>query len=212
MNITLFGATGDLGGECLQQALDAGHQVTVLVRNKAKLSPQLATQITVVEGDCLREEDIARVIDGDTQAVLFAIGVDKQSPEDLCTDATRLIFERMRQQAVKRFIWCGGGSTLVEEDQVTFGARVVEKIAAWFMALRHFDKTHQYTYLQQNKDIDWLGVRPLQMVKGAGRGEYRMGFDTFSGMSKIYFADCARAMIGMLDDDTWLHKAPIIQY
>ena len=45
------------------------------------------------------------------------------------------------------------------------------------------------------------------------RGErYRLGYDAFSGTSRIHFADCAHAMLGMLDDDTWIHEAPIIQY
>ena len=50
------------------------------------------------------------------------------------------------------------------------------------------------------------------MRKGAQRAEYRLGFHPYSGFSAISFADCAHAMIGMLSDDTWLHKAPIIQY
>ena len=212
MKLTLFGATGDLGQQCLQQSLDAGHEVTALVRDPAKLSQGLADKVQVVAGDALVANDIKRVIASDTDAILFAIGVDKHSPQNLCTDATRLIFERMREVAVKRFVWCGGGSTLVAQDQVTFGARMVARIAALFMALRHFDKEHQYAYLLDNQDIEWFGVRPLQMRKGPRRGQYRLGFDTFSGMSKIHFADCADAMVGMLEDDTWLHQAPIIQY
>ncbi len=31
-------------------------------------------------------------------------------------------------------------------------------------------------------------------------------------MSRIHFADCAHAMVAMLEDDTWLHEAPIVQY
>ncbi len=61
-------------------------------------------------------------------------------------------------------------------------------------------------------DLEWLGVRPLQMREGPRTEEYRLGFHTFSGFSWISFADCANAMVGMLDDDTWLHKAPIVQY
>ena len=38
------------------------------------------------------------------------------------------------------------------------------------------------------------------------------GDDPFNGFSAISFADCAHAMLNMLQDDTWLHKAPIIQY
>jgi putative NADH-flavin reductase len=212
VKVTIFGATGALGAHCVEQSLEAGHEVTVLARTPAKLSPAVRDRVRVVEGDGLRAEDVAEALAGGTDAILFAIGVDKHSPEDLCTDVTRHIFEDMLRLGIRRFIWCGGGSTLLEDDQVTFGARFVRWFASTFMGLRQRDKLHQLELLERNRTIEWIGVRPLQMRKGPRKGEYRLGFHRFSGFSAISFADCAHAMVGMLTDDTWLHKAPIIQY
>ena len=212
MKITIFGATGALGSECLTQTLDAGHEVTVLVRSASKLPTHSRRQIRVVEGDGLRAGDVEQALSGGTEAILFAIGVDTHSPQDLCTDVTRHILRAMVGSNINRLVWCGGGSTIVEEDRVTFGAKMVEKIAQTFMSLRHYDKEHQYQLLKQHPEIDWVGVRPLQMRKGPKRTEYRLGFDAFNGLSKISFADCAHAMVDMLEDDAWVHKAPIIQY
>lgn len=212
MKVTVFGATGALGSECVKQALEAGHEVTVLVRNAAKLADAVRERVTVIEGDGLDLGSVEKALEGGTQAVLFAIGVDKKSPEDLCTDATRHILDSMRKLGVEKFVWCGGGSNLVEDDQVTLGARFVEFFASTFMGLRHRDKAHQLALLDQSKDVKWIGIRPLQMKAGPKRGEYRLGFDKFSGMSVIHFADCAHAMLRMLEDDTWIHKAPIVQY
>ncbi|MFA9410786.1 MAG: NAD(P)-dependent oxidoreductase [Deltaproteobacteria bacterium] len=212
MKITIFGATGALGSECLTQALDAGHEVTVLVRSASKLPAHSRQRIRVVEGDGLNAGDVEQALTGGTEAILFAIGVDTHSPQDLCTDVTRHILSAMVGSNIHRLVWCGGGSTIVEEDRVTFGAKLVEKIAQTFMSLRHYDKEHQYQLLKQHPEVDWVGVRPLQMRKGPKRTEYRLGFDAFNGLSKISFADCAHAMVGMLEDDAWVHKAPIIQY
>lgn len=212
MKVTVFGATGALGSECVEQCLEKGHEVTVLARTPGKLPEGVASCVSVVRGDGLVAEDVRRALEGGCDAVLFAIGVDKSSPEDLCTDITRHIFDAMPELGVKRFIWCGGGSTLVPDDQITFGARFVEWFSSTFLGLRHRDKAHQMELLESRKDIEWYGVRPLQMNAGPRKEVYRLGFDAFSGFSKITFADCAHAMIGMLDDDTWLHKAPIVQY
>ena len=38
MRVTIFGATGGIGAELLQQSLAAGHEVTVAVRNPGKLA------------------------------------------------------------------------------------------------------------------------------------------------------------------------------
>ena len=213
MRVTLFGATGALGRECLEQCLAAGHEVTVLVRTPSKLPPELLESLSgLIEGDALDGEQVDKVVVEGTDAILFAIGIDKHSPEDLCTDITRHILTAMRRTSAGRLIWCGGGSTIVEEDQTSFGAKFVEGFARTFMGLRHRDKVHQLELLNQNLDLDWIGIRPLQMLSGPKRGEYRLGFHRFSGLSKIHFADCAHAMCQMLADDTWLHKAPIVQY
>ena len=212
MKVSIFGATGALGKECVAQCLEAGHDVVVLARSPSKLPKELRFRVEVIEGDGLKPEAVASVIDRDTDAILFAIGVDRGSPEDLCTDVTRNIIASMYKFGVNRFVWCGGGSNIVEDDVVTFGSRFVEAFASTFLGLRHRDKAHQLDFLYQHKDLEWIGVRPLQMRNGPRRGEYRLGFHPYSGLSKITFADCAHAMVGMLEDDTWLTKAPIIQY
>jgi putative NADH-flavin reductase len=212
MRITIFGATGGVGGGCVSQCLEAGHEVTVLLRTPAKLEAELRERVSVIEGDGLDAGDVARSLEGGCEAILFAIGVDRHSPEDLCTDVTRHILASMKQSGIRRLVWCGGGSTPVAEDQVTLGSKFVEFFASTFMGLRHRDKVHQLELFEENKDVEWIGVRPLQIRKGPKRGDYRVGFQRYSGMSWISFADVADAMIGMLDDETWLHKAPIVQY
>ena len=212
MRLTIFGATGALGQECVEQSLDAGHTVRVLARTPSKLPPTLRERVEVFEGDALDGEAVARSLANGCDGILFAVGIDKNSPEDLCTTATQHIFDSMRKNGIQRFVWCGGGSTPVAEDQVTLGSRFVEFFASTFMGLRHRDKIHQLELLAETQDLDWLGVRPLQMGKGPRKENYRLGFDRYSGLSKISFGDCAHAMIGMLTDDRWLRKAPIIQY
>ncbi|MBW2389884.1 MAG: NAD(P)H-binding protein, partial [Deltaproteobacteria bacterium] len=188
MKITVFGATGQLGRECAVQCLDAGHEVVAFMRSPEKLPEELRGRVTVVQGDGLVEGDVARALDGGVEAVLFAIGIDKHSPEDLCTDVTRHILAAMPAAGVHRFVWCGGGSTLVPQDRVGLGAKFVEWFASTFMSLRHRDKEHQLELLNQNLDRVWLGIRPLQMRKGPKKGDYRLGFDSFSGFSVIHFA------------------------
>jgi putative NADH-flavin reductase len=212
MKVTIFGATGLLGRECLSQCLEAGHEVRVLARTPSKLPAELRDRITIIEGDGLDPGAVERALAGGTDAILFAVGIDRRSPEDLCTDVTRNILGSMRKLGIKRFVWCGGGSTVSDEDVVSFGSKFVGWFARTFMALRHRDKLHQTALLSESRDVEWVGIRPLQMRKGPKRGKYRVGFHRYSGLSKITAADCAHAMIRMLTDETWLHRAPVIQY
>jgi len=211
MRITLFGATGSLGSECLTQCLAAGHEMTVLARRPERMEPELRDQVRVIEGDGLDSKAVDVALSEGAEGVLFAVGVDRASPEDLCTDVTRNILESMQRREVRRLVWCGGGSTLVPEDAIGFGARFVEGFTKVFMGLRHRDKEHQLALLESSRDVEWVGLRPLQMTSGVSK-PYRVGFHSFSGFSKIHFCDCAKEMIRQLEDDAWLHKAPIIQY
>lgn len=126
MKVTIFGSTGDLGRECLQQCLDANHDITVLVRNPNKLPASIKSRITIIQGDALSFEDVRRAIPAGTEAILFTIGVDeKTSPLDLCTDVTRHILHVMRDKPGMRLVWCGGGSNILQDDVVTLGSRFV---------------------------------------------------------------------------------------
>jgi putative NADH-flavin reductase len=212
MKVAIFGATGLLGRECLSQCLEAGHQITVLARTPAKLPAELRDRISVIEGDGLDPGAVEQALAGGADGILFAIGIDKRSPEDLCTDVTRNILASMRNLGIRRFVWCGGGNTLGDEDIVSFGSKFVVWFSRTFMALRHRDKLHQVALLNESRDVEWVGIRPLQMRKGSKRGNYRVGFHHYSGLSKITAGDCAHEMIRMLTDDSWIHRAPVIQY
>ncbi|HUK67439.1 MAG TPA: NAD(P)H-binding protein [Streptosporangiaceae bacterium] len=62
----MFGATGSLGSHVLRQALAAGQQVTVFVRNPSRLPPEVQTQVSVHQGDlsALPPADIGQRISG----------------------------------------------------------------------------------------------------------------------------------------------------
>lgn len=64
--IIIIGATGSLGHHVLQQALAAGHQVTVLVRTPSKLPVDAKSRVSVLSGDLsvLEPPELARLIRG----------------------------------------------------------------------------------------------------------------------------------------------------
>jgi putative NADH-flavin reductase len=66
MNITIFGATGNLGKECLLQCLEAGHEVTVLARSPEKIPDEIVDRITVIQGDALSLDVVERSISKET--------------------------------------------------------------------------------------------------------------------------------------------------
>jgi len=64
--LIIFGATGSLGSHVLRQALAAGEQVTVFVRDPSRLPPESRTRVSVRKGDigALPPTDIGQLISG----------------------------------------------------------------------------------------------------------------------------------------------------
>ncbi len=63
MKITIFGSTGQTGQHLLNQALQAGHEVTVLVRTPEKLADE-SERLTVLQGDISNEAQVDSVVAG----------------------------------------------------------------------------------------------------------------------------------------------------
>ena len=53
MKLTIFGATGATGTSLVQQTLTAGHQVTAVVRDQARLAIPAHQRLTVITADVM---------------------------------------------------------------------------------------------------------------------------------------------------------------
>ena len=62
MKIAIFGGTGRVGNEVLNQALAAGHEVVALVRSPEKLTVE--DKLTIIKGNVTDVEAVARTISG----------------------------------------------------------------------------------------------------------------------------------------------------
>ena len=78
MKLTIFGATGRTGRPLLEQALQAGHEVTVLVRTPEKLATE-NDQLTVIQGD-IGEADKVDEADTGSEAVISVLGPTSNEP------------------------------------------------------------------------------------------------------------------------------------
>jgi uncharacterized protein YbjT (DUF2867 family) len=73
MKVTVFGATGGVGAQVVDQLVSRGHQVTVYVRNRAKVRASWGDQVTVVTGELSDATAVDRAIEG-VDGVVSALG------------------------------------------------------------------------------------------------------------------------------------------
>ncbi|MEW5959611.1 MAG: NAD(P)H-binding protein, partial [Chloroflexota bacterium] len=76
MKLLIFGSTGSIGRQLVEQALAQGHAVTAFARNPAKLDLKHAN-LTIVQGDVMDFAAVEKAVQSQ-EAVLCSIGAGRQ--------------------------------------------------------------------------------------------------------------------------------------
>src|SRR5258708_10762652 len=116
MKLTIFGATGRIGGPLLNWAVDAGHDVHVLARSPQALRPR--DGLTVTGGDVLDPAVVAAVI-SEADAVLSAVGPkirDNFRKTMLLAPAAANIIDLMHKTRARRLIPGSPPAPLIPQD------------------------------------------------------------------------------------------------
>jgi putative NADH-flavin reductase len=168
MKIALLGSTGGIGRHVLEQALDAGHEVTALARR-----PEAITIVNpclhVVKGDALDYASVRRVVAGN-DAVISALGVTNREPTTLYSQGARNALRAMDETGVNRFL-CISASGL---DPGMLFQRVVAKVVLWRLLKHMYTDLTIMEQIVRESSADWTIVRPPRLTDNAHTGHYRV--------------------------------------
>src|SRR6266511_1706772 len=90
MKVTVFGATGRIGGDVVRQALDAGHKVTAVVRDPARFDVNHpALEVVAVPG--LTDPETLRPALEGSDAAISGVGPRGRKDGPVASTATRRI-------------------------------------------------------------------------------------------------------------------------
>ena len=206
MKITILGATGSVGQELVSQALDAGHTVTVLVRNPEKLG-SVTSRVTTVQGDVTDLHAMSRAITG-ADAVLSTLGHSKNSPNDVLAVAASNAITVMRQNNVKRLVVLANTALPDTGDKPTFGQRFQGTMMGMVMGAIVRDHTAQ-AHLIAESGLDWTVVRAPILANGP-RSKYRVGQLNGEASSRITRANVADFMLTIAGNDTYVRTLPVV--
>src|SRR5438093_7382938 len=103
MKLTVFGATGGTGRHTVSQALAAGHHVTAVVRDPARLGVTDHPQLDVVTADVMDPDAIVTALAG-RDAAVSALGAHGRGPTTVCSAGVASIIAAMRAVAVRRLV------------------------------------------------------------------------------------------------------------
>jgi putative NADH-flavin reductase len=205
MKLTIFGATGATGTFLTEQALAAGHTVTAVVRDAARLSVPAHPRLRVVTADVMDPGSIAHAVAG-TDAVVSAIGPRGTGPTAVIGDSARSIVAAMEKTGTRRLVELSG--SIVADEGESLYMRYLVKPFARRTFLRHVCADMRAGEGEvERSDLDWTILRPPALTGKAATGRYRVaiGRNLPHGFS-ISRADLAASILRLLADPATVRR------
>jgi putative NADH-flavin reductase len=212
MKLTIFAATGGIGRQILEQAIDAGHDVTAVVRNPQKLPAELSRQVRVVTADLAAPDPamLKSAVAG-ADAVLSGLGATSNSEAGVAAQGTRAIAAAMKAAGARRIVVVSAApiGTVPSPARPNppkhdpgdgFIMRHVLSPLTKAAFRRHYADLAQMEDVLRNSDLEWTAVRPPRLTDKPLTGTYRTarGQNLRRG-AFISRADVAHYMLRALD-------------
>ena len=168
MKVALIGATGFVGAGVLEELLQRGHEVVVLVRHPEKFP--VREHVQIIKADVLHADEVRRAVAG-VDAVISAYNAGWTNPNIYADfmQGSRAIAEGVKSAGVKRYLVVGGaGSLFVNGQQLVDSPDFPAAIKPGATAARDM-----YTELQKEADLDWTVLSPAVGFHGGSAAQAR---------------------------------------
>jgi len=113
--VVVFGASGQTGSLIVQQALEAGHQVTATMRRPQTWTLQ-HPQLTVLQSDMYDLPSVERALVGQDVVISAVASSTNRQPTEIQAYTTRTLLNLMATLGLKRFLGITSGGTNPEHD------------------------------------------------------------------------------------------------
>lgn len=201
MKIIVFGATGGVGRHVVNQALQAGYEVTAFVRDLTKLQIE-NDHLHVVRGDATNAEEVSAAI-ADHDAIVSCLGSNKMVAKSTqLEEMTQHIVASMEAHHVKRIVYTASAG--INNELPGVGGKMVMKMLQNVLT----DHRHAVDLIQAHKDLQYTIVRPLGLTNDDYTGEYREAKEGVPENARnIPRADVAHFILKALGDDTYIGES-----
>ena len=206
MKLLVLGGTGGTGRQVVQQALDAGHDITLFARDPSKVTIQHA-RLQVAAGDVTDGAALTAAIRG-TDAVISAVGRGLTFKSDgLIARSTPVILQSMTTAGIRRLVFT---SALGVGDSFRDSPLIAKLFFSTLLRDIYADKLIGDEKIRKS-DRDWTIVQPSQMTDKPLTKQYRSGERIeMSGMPQVSRADVAHFLLACVTDDSTIRKTLVV--
>jgi putative NADH-flavin reductase len=201
LSILVIGANGGIGRQTVELALEAGHNVTAMLRNPAKLT-MTHTNLQIVKGDVMYPETFEDYLEG-KDAIISTLGTNTISkPTILYSEGNKNLLKAMKKKGVRRAFFISA-SAIEISPVLPFYVRLVEKYIVQKILRHMYNDLRIMESLIKEADLDWTIMRPPRLTDGPATGKYRFAINSFlKNCLSISRADLAHFMINNIANET----------
>ena len=206
MKLVILGATGRTGRHLVSQALEAGHDVTILARDKSH-SPAADARLRIIEGDAADTAALTAA-SRDQDAVISAIGRGQSfKSERLIERTVPAILAGMQANGIKRLMLM---SALGVGDSYRESPIMAKLFFKTLLRGIYADKLIGDQQIR-NSALEWTIVQPVVLTDGPLTKQYRSGEHlALAGMPKVSRADTAHFILEHINDRATIGKTLIV--
>ncbi|WP_106400068.1 NAD(P)-dependent oxidoreductase [Actinocorallia populi] len=205
MKLTVFGATGGTGRLLVRQALEAGHHVTAVVRDPARL-PIDHPALDAVVADVLDAASLRPALDG-RDAALSALGPHgRKDTAGVCSSAISAILEAMETAGVRRVVALSAQPVLRTGAGEPLWSRMTVRPLVRAVYRNVYADLDLMERRLTRSGSDWTVLRPPYLTDAPATGGYRSAVDA-NVPGSMTRADLARALLDVLDEPATIRHA-----
>ncbi|MCX4969932.1 SDR family oxidoreductase [Streptomyces sp. NBC_00654] len=211
MRITVFGSTGGIGQELVRQGTEAGHEVTIVVRDPERL-PEGPAGAAVHDVVRLDDPAAVRAAVAGRDAVLSGLGSRGRKAGGVAERLTGLVLAAMEAEGVRRLLVVSATPVGPEAAGDPLVDRLARRAVGAVLKEIYADLTRMEEALARSA-TDWTSVRPPKLTDGPRTGAYRtvIGGTPRSARS-LSRADVAHAMLALIDDPAAVKQGVGVAY
>jgi putative NADH-flavin reductase len=208
MKIIVFGATGRVGACVVEQAIAAGHDVTVFVRDRRRLKVG-GDNVAIVEGDVRDQAAVRSSLEPGFDAVVVAIGETALKASTLVTDGMHTIITAMKDRGIARLLFVSG---VAEMPNKTFFGKLMAallKITPVGHAIRDHDRAFEEL---KHSGLQWMVAGGPYIKDGPRVGKYQTSQVYPGGFKIIHPPDIADLVVRELTEQKFTGSVVGIWY
>ena len=197
--IIVFGATGGTGNQVVEQALLAGHKVTVIIRNPDAFAIQ-HQRLEIIKGDVFQPSTFQNAMK-EKDAVVSCLGIKKREPTTVYSEGVGNIITAMQQAGINRII-CLSAAAVIVPPKGSFLAKFIAKNILQPLFKYSFADMLLMEKMLLGSHLNWTVIRPPRLTDAERTGKYRTTMnEPLPNPSKISRADLADYIVNHLTDE-----------